>query len=656
MIVSDNFALNKVRFFEYGKQAPSHSRFKGTMNQAALVGYYEYTSDENKNEKSSELDNLKEGGYLGYVDKDEYTFISEFDGWLNEDNRKEFEHMLSDSFSKNGDLWWETVISLKSEEIANGYGLETPEDYKTLVDRCIPKFCKMMKLDQENVIWWANRHVDTQHPHIHLNWLEKGQNKTRTRGKITDKELKRLKNIVATELNHMKEIKFEIDDTWKKNVFKKKDEAFHELINAIGKNAFDKNIVTLSQLYSILPKQGRLGYNSYVMKPYKPLIDSITKKIINDREFKGLFNNYVEMLEKLANYQNQSLSSEGNIDIATIKDTEIDKLYSRIGNMIIQDFKKKRIQKSLINTGESDGGMELVPSLEEMYHLNSQKRFTINIDLIEDFDEQGLFVRIPRTGGQKYMYLSDENCKQIGEETWQFDFDADKTFKIYDQNKNFIEKAEGSQLLKFWDEKKKDKKVRLEKPKMEQVPSYYVQQISSDNPADSYLAFTINKSLIKEFDKGRIFCRIPRTKATKFMYLEQDQWQQVNQYTLRYFFDPNKKVKVYTEGKSFMEEISGRDLLKYWDKKNISELTEKEKGKLNKQGKRRRTRENDNQLIEMTSKPQFDESLYRKKKTIGYYIKRARRWQKGRNFGISDSEIYREMMEWERQNDIGQKL
>ena len=37
-------------------------------------------------------------------------------------------------------------------------------------------------------------------------------------------------------------------------------------------------------------------------------------------------------------------------------------------------------------------------------------------------------------------------------------------------------------------------------------------------------------------------------------------------------------------------------------------------------------------------------------------IKRARRWQKGRNFGISDSEIYREMMEWERQNDIGQKL
>ena len=61
------------------------------------------------------------------------------------------------------------------------------------------------------------------------------------------------------------------------------------------------------------------------------------------------------------------------------------------------------------------------------------------------------------------------------------------------------------------------------------------------------------------------------------MYLEQDQWQQANQYTLRYFFDPNKKVKVYTEGKSFMEEISGRDLLKYWDKKIYLSLLKKKK-------------------------------------------------------------------------------
>ena len=57
-----------------------------------------------------------------------------------------------------------------------------------------------------------------------------------------------------------------------------------------------------------------------------------------------------------------------------------------------------------------------------------------------------------------------------------------------------------------------------------------------------------------------------------------------------------------------------------------------------------------------STKTQVDEDLYRKKKTIGYYKKRARRWQKGRNIGVSDSELYREMMEWERNNGIGQNL
>lgn len=648
MTMADNFALNKVRFFEYGKQAPSHSRFKGVMDQTALVGYYQYTSEEEKNEKSSELDNLKEGGYLGYVDKDEYTFISEFDGWLNKENRQEFETMLADSFSKNGDLWWETIISLKSEENANEYGLETPEDYKLLVERCMPKICRMMNLEQENVIWWANRHVDTEHPHIHLNWLEKGKDKTRTRGQITDKELKRLKNIVATELNHMKEINLGIDDTWKKNIFKQKDQAFHELINALGKNAFDRNIVTLSQLYSILPKKGRLSYNAYVMKPYKPLIDSITKKIISDNEFKGLFDEYVEMLEKLTNYQNRSLSSDGKVDIATIKDTEMEKLYSQIGNMIIKDYKKKELQRK--NEEKKEIRMEQVPSLKEIYGVGEIKRFTINQSLIESIDDKGMFMRVPRTRGEMYMYLPEDKCKKIGEETWQFDFDENKVFDIYDKNGIKSKTLSGNEILKYWDEK--ERLSSYDEMKMEQVPSLE----SMKDLNSKYLAFTVNKKLIEEFDRGKIFCRIPNTRGTKYMYLEQDQWQQLNQFTVRYLFDVNKKVNIYTINKELIETINGSELLNYWERKNISELTEKEKLKIGKKGERRRTNRKYMKQEINSTKTQVDEDLYRKKKTIGYYKKRARRWQKGRNIGVSDSELYREMMEWERNNGIGQNL
>ena len=274
---------------------------------------------------------------------------------------------------------------------------------------------------------------------------------------------------------------------------------------------------------------------------------------------------------------------------------------------------------------------------------------------MEDQDEKGLFVKVPHSGGQKYMYLSDGECKQIGEETWQFDFDSGKTFEIYNENKMLIEKMDGNKLLKYWDEKKRGTEVRSVISKEEQVPSYTSQK-SNINPIDSYLAFTINKATLFEgFDNGRIFCKIPRTGGTKYMFLEQDQWRQISKYTFRYFFDPNKKVKIYSDSKDFIEEINGIELLKYWDKKSISKLTEIEKAMLAKKSGQGQVKGN-NRILEMTNKSQFDESLYRKKKTIRYYIKRARKWQKNRNIGISDSEIYREMMEWERMNNIGHKL
>lgn len=634
--MSDNFVLNKVRFFEYGKDAPSHSRFKGTMDQAAIVGYYEYTSDENKNEKSSELDNLKKGGYLGYVDKDEYTFISEFNGWLNKDNRKEFEHMLSDSFSKNGDLWWETIISLKSEDIANGYGLETPEDYKTLVDRCMPKICKMMKLNQENVIWWSNRHVDTQHPHIHLNWLEKGQDKTRTRGKITDNELKRLKNIVATELNHMKESKLQIDLTWKNTLFERKDETYHELINAIAKDAFNKNIVTLAGLYSILPKKGRLGYNSYAMKPYKPLIDSITDKIINDSQFKGLFDEYVTMLEKLANYQNQTLSSDGKVDIATIKNTEMEKLYSRIGNMIIKDFKKKRV-KHVNKNSNVKTKVEQVPSIFDLYNLNQIKKFTINDELIRDGNSEKIFTRIPNTEGKKYMYLTKENLKKIGDNTYQYELNTNDMFSVYDKNGNYVENIKGKELFDYWEEKEISHNKELESKPISK------HDLTNDIGVDDLLAFTINKKMIINSSNNDLFCRLPNTGGKKYMYLKQNQWRQLSEHTFQYIFNPQENINIYDGSNNLIETIKGYDLFKYWDQKEMQVV----KGN-----------DNDNNLNKKIPimKGVFNDDLYRKRKNIGYLKKKVRRWQKGRNFSVSDSELYREMREWERINGLGTKF
>lgn len=71
------------------------------------------------------------------------------------------------------------------------------------------------------------------------------------------------------------------------------------------------------------------------------MIDTITDKILKDGKIQAYFNEYVNMLEKLERYQNGLLSASGEKDIANIKNTELDKLYSRIGNMILKDYKRR---------------------------------------------------------------------------------------------------------------------------------------------------------------------------------------------------------------------------------------------------------------------------------------------------------------------------
>ena len=47
------------------------------------------------------------------------------------------------------------------------------------------------------------------------------------------------------------------------------------------------------------------------------------------------------MLNRINDYQNQFFSKSGDNDIANIKNAEMEKLYSRIGNMILKDYREK---------------------------------------------------------------------------------------------------------------------------------------------------------------------------------------------------------------------------------------------------------------------------------------------------------------------------
>ena len=92
----------------------------------------------------------------------------------------------------------------------------------------------------------------------------------------------------------------------------------------------------LKELCRSLPKSGRLQYNSYNMKSYKKAIDNVIKNIIeSDEELKKEYDCFVHKLDLLE----EAMRDDGN-QYGHIKQRELDKFFERIGNYILQNYKK----------------------------------------------------------------------------------------------------------------------------------------------------------------------------------------------------------------------------------------------------------------------------------------------------------------------------
>ena len=175
--------IGDVRFLKYGADAPDESRFKGKISTESLIGFFEYTEQEEKNVDCKD-ESLHDGGFFGYTsDKNEYTFSSM--GWLDKNKHDKFRRELRKAFSKPGDLWWDTVVSVSSFEQLSEFGIVTADDWYDICLKALPEVFKTMNLEYDNMLWWGNYHIDTTHPHIHLCFLEK--DKTRERGKLTNR-------------------------------------------------------------------------------------------------------------------------------------------------------------------------------------------------------------------------------------------------------------------------------------------------------------------------------------------------------------------------------------------------------------------------------------------------------------------------------------
>lgn len=351
MVILMGIKIHKLRFLVYGSQPPRGSRFKDTLDTDSLIGYTKYTDRDVAKGNEKELGRRKDG-YLGYTSSHHKDSTISSEGVIDtKEKREELYRKLSSAFSKKGDIFYEEIISLESHEEAERLSLgQSAKQWEPLLNEVLPKIFRHKGFDPDNMLWTADLHTNTQHPHVHLLFMEKEH--TIDRGKFTKSDMKYLKRQLLSALerrqSYCDRLEASVDD-----VFRNKDKQFRHLMSDVEQSLLDNKNIRLTELLKALPKRGRMQYNSYNMKDYRPLIDNYIDHLIRtDKKAKASFEKLMETIDKLE----ANINDAGNEKISTLKEAEMRKIYERIGNMILQKAKDpdyKEIMTVNKRTGET---------------------------------------------------------------------------------------------------------------------------------------------------------------------------------------------------------------------------------------------------------------------------------------------------------------
>lgn len=351
-----------VAFLQYGKHAPSNSGFKGIITtESVFGGFVNYLvrdkaisnsmddelvrgkGEQAKHTASSLLhsEHGLDGSLMDYTSRENATknsndkayFTMTNEGKIySQEQREEWIRNSMKSFSKDGDLIWTLVVALDNYDLLNAYELKTQEDFANTAQKALNKTFKKIGLDPKNMIWWEDFHTNTDHPHMHITFLEKEH--TRDRGKFTEKEIDKVKTTIITEIaarKRYKEMYLQESEDALKMINPLKKEVIHQMETLSYKTLKD-----VSNLYSQLPRSGRLQYNSANMAPYKKQLDRIVEQILKSDELKGTYEQFTSHLKKF----DDNMNAIGNEKISHMFEREDTKLRVLIANEILKGFKE----------------------------------------------------------------------------------------------------------------------------------------------------------------------------------------------------------------------------------------------------------------------------------------------------------------------------
>ncbi len=326
-----------------------------TPNVLVRTHYYEVGS----NKRDFYASKLKDD-YVGYIDKgikstrcldyldyagnqEKSSGLFSSDVLLSDEEKKDIRKRLRETDS----CVWDMVISFEE-----GYGKKNVYDYRKAQDllrKTLPGYLKSIGLEPENVTWFAGLHTNTDNRHIHLSFFENVPSvydrKTHSfryrKGKVSMEKVNQFKmRIESYFLEPIQGIE---------RVRKKVMEKTKEQVTGLLKEVIVESKRLLRDLYEEIPKEGRLGYESREMKPYRGKIDAVIDLVL---ENENLGNSYRKLKEEMRERDRKIRTickNQKNADLEPyIYTSKFEKdLRRRMGNLIIREIVSARNREAV---------------------------------------------------------------------------------------------------------------------------------------------------------------------------------------------------------------------------------------------------------------------------------------------------------------------
>ena len=285
---------------------------------------------------------------------------------------KSYEKIMEEYQQYKPNYIWRSVISFTKEDAVE-FGLIEKSDFSSLTKRVVIKMAQEKGIALRDVIWGGFYHVNTANPHVHFYFYDR--NNPLDHDLFSKKSIEKIRATIAREVLDRSLLLKDKEDTSRKIIENIRSITNDKvLIDELKKYRTNRNVecqnfvstrfkirkeifIQLQKLDDILPKRGRLSYNSYALKDYKEEIDNLITLLLKQKDLKDDFNIYKKQLNKVYESNEKLYGSSSRLD-DYIND-QLQRLYSSLGNAILKMIKSFREYEETLSELKYEAYMKL---------------------------------------------------------------------------------------------------------------------------------------------------------------------------------------------------------------------------------------------------------------------------------------------------------